>query len=119
MVPVGGPTRYHVPMQHSPAGLHVARPATRFVGPAARDRERSLGLQRHALSMIAARPSGAAAGPAGAPRYSLRDRRVLTIVPPRREVSGTLRRQPSLAWAASSREGHRWTALLAPTPWRG
>jgi len=106
-------------MQHSPAGLHVARPATRFVGPAARDRERNLGLQRHALGMTAARPAGAAAGLTGAPRHALRDRRVLTMVPPRREVSGTLRRQPRLAWTASSREGQRWTALLAPTPWRG
>jgi hypothetical protein len=80
---------------------------------------RNLGLRRHAFGMTAARSAGASAGLAGSSRYVLRDRRVLTIVPPRKEVSGMLRRQPRLAWTSSSGEGGRWTAPFAPTSWGG
>jgi hypothetical protein len=69
--------------------------------------------------MIAARPARAGVGPAGVSRSALRDRRVLTTVPLRREVSGTLRRQPGFAWTWGSRAAGRWMASSAPTSWGG
>ncbi|MGC8633483.1 MAG: hypothetical protein ACP5VP_02260 [Candidatus Limnocylindrales bacterium] len=99
-------------MQHSLAPGHSARLMPRFVAPSAQGREERLGLHRMTPGMTLGMGNRTGDGR----RMGLRDWRGMHVAPPRRQVSGLLRREPAMHWTESA-SGARVPAPVQAAPW--
>ena len=107
-------------MEHSIAAKYAARPASRFVPPSSRARQRRLGLR----SSDAFRPATSRAAelrtPDRGPIVALRASwRTIRVAAPRRATSGLLRAAVTIQWARPERSSATRRPSAAMAPWRG
>jgi hypothetical protein len=103
-------------MQHSLAAIRAGRPRTRFVAPAARQRQRRLGLARAVYEPAVARSANERRRPVDALRTAARSHAIVAVRGAGRAERLSGRAQ--LAWSRQVVTGLRRARPRSAAPWR-